>query len=761
MILLNLNDGVESVYMNNKEVESIQIVNGGYIYQKQDDDYLNYPIITLSVTGTSFSSYHDYPFAYDGKVFIDWGDGVIEQYTDGQLNHTFVDSATPHEIIIYGNITSLANYCFMDCSTLTSIKLSNLVTKLGDFCFYRCSSLSSVELSSSITKLGDWCFDSCSSLSLIELLDTVTNLGRGCFNNCLNLNSLVLDWETSNNIITYNSSNTSTGWAYLLPSSTRFSIPLGTTDLYVAKNYPLDRLDERGTPIVQSVTTTLSESSITVEQSVTVTAEITGVGTMIGKTVTFYSNGTSIGTGTITSGNTVSITYTPSSSGSYSITASCDDIDSTAVTLTVNEPEPVVQSVTVLVSPSSITVGQSIPLMATVTGTGSMVGKTVIFKANGNTIGTYTISRSNDLITIMYTPTTSGSYSITASCDNIESAAKTLTVNQSIVTRVDTSVSPSTVYVNNPVTVSATVNGTGTMVGKSVTFKSGTTTIGTATIQSGNTVSITYTPTNVGTESITTSCGGATSIAVTLNVVSVPNSIILTGTKSILSKYDNESCDLIATVYDEDDNPLEDVSVTFTVNDEIVDTVMTNEDGEAEYSYVAEGVGDIEVGAYVTDRILLIQTYSIEDCDGYFVTSQIGNWNNKTQGSDTFKLSDYETPVSNYSIEWKINHLGIQLAVGSQSEWVFAVQSDSSTSTTPNTLYTHTSSGEVSTNRPSVFTANDIIRVEIQSDGTIRFYRNDNLILTKTNCKINYARNLRIYRYNYYSYIDYIKIKAL
>ena len=183
-------------------------------------DVISNNVMTLNVTGSSFStsSYASTPFIYNGKLFVDWGDdtGLLE-YNGGKLSHTFSDGLNSHAVKIYGGITSLGEYCFYECTGLTSIEIPSSITSLGDLCFTFCFGLTSIEIPSSITSLGEYCFYECTGLT-----------------------SILLNWDTSNKILTYNSE-----WITGTSSSLKFSIPNGTTSLYTAKNYPSNKLEER------------------------------------------------------------------------------------------------------------------------------------------------------------------------------------------------------------------------------------------------------------------------------------------------------------------------------------------------------------------------------------------------------------------------------------------------------------------------------------------------------------------------------------
>lgn len=178
-------------------------------------------MMELGVTGSSFSSWvnQNNPLIYNGKVYIDWGDdsGLVE-YTGGRLTHTYA-SSDDYTIKIYGEITQINHFAFTDYS-------------------YYTNSLVSVKLPDSITSLGVQCFRDTGLVSA-ELPDSITTMGRECFYDCYNLTSIKLKWDTSSEIITYDS-----GWIKYTHSALKFHIPNGTTSLYTAKSYPSDKLVE-------------------------------------------------------------------------------------------------------------------------------------------------------------------------------------------------------------------------------------------------------------------------------------------------------------------------------------------------------------------------------------------------------------------------------------------------------------------------------------------------------------------------------------
>jgi len=150
-------------------------------------------VMELEVTGSSFSTYSSNTFYYTGRVFVDFDDGTVIEYNGGQLSHTYATSGE-YTVKIYGNITGFKHGCFA---------------------FYR-------------------------GLTSINIPSSVTSIGNTCFRECTGLTSIQLNWNTTTEIITYNST-----WIYQASANVKFSIPQGTTSLYTAKGYPADKLEER------------------------------------------------------------------------------------------------------------------------------------------------------------------------------------------------------------------------------------------------------------------------------------------------------------------------------------------------------------------------------------------------------------------------------------------------------------------------------------------------------------------------------------
>ena len=205
-----------------------------------------------------------------GNVIIDWGDGTTTTVNNpsAPLTHTYAGGEQSHNVTFIGEVASLGFACFYDCTGLTSVIIPDSVTSLGNNCFDGCTGLTSITIPNSVTSLGDVCFYGCTGLTSVIIPDSVTSLGYKCFWRCNSLIDYQLYW-TGNNIITYDSSK--------MPNNTNtiFTIPYETTNNYLSKNYPSNKLRERGLnleltsdkPIIQSTETSTITATLTHEET--------------------------------------------------------------------------------------------------------------------------------------------------------------------------------------------------------------------------------------------------------------------------------------------------------------------------------------------------------------------------------------------------------------------------------------------------------------------------------------------------------------
>jgi hypothetical protein len=298
--------------------------------------------------------------------------------------------------------------------------------------------------------------------------------------------------------------------------------------------------DDWGTVIVQvyfngvslistSTAVVSSGSPSTYGQPVTLTATVTpssGTATPTG-TVTFKDGSTTLGTGTLNSSGSATLTTSSLAVGPHSITAAyggdTNFITSTspAITQTVNQVGTAT-SVTSSLNPS--TQGTAVTFTATVTpssGTATPTG-TVTFKDGSPTLGTGTLNSSGKA-TLTTSSLAVGPHSITAvyggDINFITSTSPAITqnVNPPTKTATTTTVTSS----SNPsrqgkiVTFTARVtpnSGVGTPTG-SVTFKDGATALGTKTLSSSGQATLKTSSLSMGPHSITAVYGGDTNFA--------------------------------------------------------------------------------------------------------------------------------------------------------------------------------------------------------------------------------------------------------
>lgn len=314
--------------------------------------------------------------------------------------------------------------------------------------------------------------------------------------------------------------------------------------------------------VATTTTLTTSVTSAVVGVNVTLTASVAGL-TPTGNVV-FKDGTTTIGTvattGT-TATRTAALVTTFSTVGAHSITAvyagDADDTTSTSTAKTVTATIKATTN-TLTVSPTSAVVNAtSVALTATVVGytpTG-----TVTFKDGTTTIGTATLSGTGTTATATLNTTfsTAASHSITAvyagdANDATSTAtAKTVTVTKAVTTTTLTN-SVSTAAAGQSVTLTATSTGfnpTGT-----VTFKDGTTTLGTGTLSgTGNSRTATFNAifSTVASHSITAVYAGdtnnntSTSAASVVAVTIASSSTVLTAPATAQL---NQSIVLTATV---------------------------------------------------------------------------------------------------------------------------------------------------------------------------------------------------------------------
>ena len=233
-----------------------------------------------------------------------------------------------------------------------------------------------------------------------------------------------------------------------------------------------------------------------------------------------------------------------------------------------------------------------------------------------------------------------------------------ITTTQEIIGLGESIILTSTLRASYDDTTVVDVDLSGVLTGATVKFYNGTTLLGTAITDLNGVATYTYTPSQLGNFTFHTVFEGTENFTncnsnnVNITVINSPTSLVLQADKSILSDYDNDKCVLTATLYDNDNTPIEGLSVVFKNGDIVLATITTNGSGVAEYTYNSQGVGDVTI---TTECMNLVQTYSIEDCN-YYNTNEVSR--TTTNGSTIYdnNLSMSLSPNCEISYEiWSNN----------------------------------------------------------------------------------------------------------
>ena len=264
-------------------------------------------------------------------------------------------------------------------------------------------------------------------------------------------------------------------------------------------------------PINYNLTVSLSNNLIYTDGSTIISGTLTANGSaMSNEIITIYDDysNTSLGTCTTDSNGAYSKTLSGFDDGIYTLKASHTNVDSSTIDLAVLKHIYIIRT---SANPSTITSGQSSVITATLTkDNNAYSNQTVTFSYGGNSYTSTTDS--NGVATHTYTGTGAGSITITAS-SNGASNSVTITDNpsgSSTPTSISVSATKDTLsaYHNETSTLTATVldNNDNPVSGQTVTFKNGSTTLGTDTTDSNGEAEYTYTATGVSDITITAEC---------------------------------------------------------------------------------------------------------------------------------------------------------------------------------------------------------------------------------------------------------------
>ena len=352
-------------------------------------------------------------------------------------------------------------------------------------------------------------------------------------------------------------------------------------------------------------------------------------------------------------------------------------------------------ALTLSASSSTVTVNDSITLTATLTASyddetlvnvdlqGVLQNATIKFYEGSTLKGTAT-TNSSGVATYTYTPTTGGNKTVKAVFDgtdnfqDAESSDVSITVNkiQSYISLLGSA----SITVGSTLTLNGVLmdDDNETINNASVKLYKDNVLFNTLTTDSQGAYSTTISNLAVGSYAFKTTYEGSdvyqSVTSSTLNVTVsniVPDSISLTSDKSILSYADSESATLSATVLDSNDDPIENVTVTFYNGSTSMGTATTNASGVATKSYSSSGAGDVSFSAEVGS--LVSESFEVEDCKWYhtltdssadshlirtgITCSYTSNGLNVTNGN--WKELVFDTPITQgTSIEYDITQVG-------------------------------------------------------------------------------------------------------
>ncbi len=209
----------------------------------------------------------------------------------------------------------------------------------------------------------------------------------------------------------------------------------------------------------------------------------------------------------------------------------------------------------------------------------------------------------------------------------------------------------------------------------------------------------------------------------------------LTSDKKILSFYNHEYCVLTATLLDGNGNGVSGEEIVFKANGGLLNTVITGDNGVAEYTYQSTGVGDVTI---TVECMNLTKTLGIEDC----IIANVNASYTGTSISDRVyslgydEIADLSSVDFEFSFKFHQTSYGCDVCLGASSEFsvspiksnyrIFIGNSGNGNTrygyrTTSTTNTGGSTSGEVSLNTTH--------NMKIVKEGThLNYYLNDRLL---------------------------------
>lgn len=190
------------------------------------------------------------------------------------------------------------------------------------------------------------------------------------------------------------------------------------------------------------------------------------------------------------------------------------------------------------------------------------------------------------------------------------------------------------------------------------------------------------------------------------------------------------------------------VPIAFYVDDTLATTVNTNSSGQASYSYVSQGVGDITITAIPDNRSLLSETYSLEDCINYdAMTSNSGKWTIPSACSTAYDSNGAKFGTATSYSQVKLTD---KLTNDCSVEFTIVDYSSSNIGTYPPVIVYQYTNGETTPNQALLISWNDsaikaldtiinhaivkgaVYRIDYKSSG-MKVYENGTLLASGSN----------------------------
>ena len=412
------------------------------------------------------------------------------------------------------------------------------------------------------------------------------------------------------------------------------------------------------TPAVTDISLIANTYSFNYGGSVTLTATVKDQHNQAisGETVTFKNGSTSLGTGTTDSNGAATLIKSDLDAGTYNITAEISTVSSTAITVNVNKLNTSLTLDTPLIVYSD---AFSVTGELTDSNGNGIVGATVTLQWNDGTAHTDTattvtggeVTFSRDAPTAITQYSFKLVYESTTNYNATESSQVNVTAEKETSVLNVTSPTSGTSITGSTFSVAGTLkdNDNTAMASKDVLVKLGTTLLDTLTTDSNGAFSGNVDSSGLSDGSNTldfvfaeeTYYTSATQ-QVTVSKTSYDGmSMSKTAGKQILSYADSgatpetEYCTVTAQLTNSGSSAsVSDVPVVFGayLNDVLItgseQSVDTDSNGQASYTYTTQGLGDVVVKAVPDSRTSLIQTYEVYDYYAY-----------QASGSHTFSSS--------------------------------------------------------------------------------------------------------------------------